>query len=208
MVTEPEPELAAQFWEPVALEKIRLYARALSENGQTLGLLGPLEFERLWTRHLINCALVSPLVWPGARVADVGSGAGLPGIVLAATRPDAHFVLIEPMTRRADWLQSQVTALGLDNTEVLRARAEDAPHGACDQVTARAVSALRTLLPLVTPLVRVGGELILMKGAGAAQEIAAADKQVSRLRLGQLEIIELGGEWGTEITRVVRAMRG
>ena len=204
---EAEPAIAAELFGPVRIELARQFTANLASFGEERGLIGPLELERLWTRHIINCALPAGLVQAGGRVIDVGSGAGLPGIVLAIARPDAEFQLVEPMERRVVWLEEQVAELGLENVQVLRARAEDAPDGMADQVTARAVSALRTLIPITAPLLRPGGELILMKGAAAAREITAAEKVIRRFHLRDVEIIELGAELDTETTRVVRAIR-
>lgn len=201
---EAEPSSAvALFGDRIGLA--REFARALGEHGEPLGLIGPLEPPRLWTRHILNCAVVAPLIRPG-RVADIGSGAGLPGIVLAIACPETSFVLIEPMERRVAWLEQQAAALGLGNVEVLRGRAEDVDaRGTFDQVTARAVSALRTLIPLTVPLLRPGGELILMKGSGAERELAAAEKAIRRFRLRDVEVLELGAGVVAETTRVVRA---
>lgn len=202
--TEPEPPLAAQiFGDRIGLA--REFARQLELHGEERGLIGPLELERLWTRHIINSALVAPLLRPG-RVGDVGSGAGLPGVVLAIARPDVHFVLIEPMERRVEWLREMVTVLGLDNVEVVRARAEEA-HDVrpLDQVTARAVSSLSKLIPIVAPLVRSGGEVLFLKGERVAQELEAATKAIRKARLTQVEILVLGDTLGTEATRVFRA---
>ena len=198
------PAAAAVFGEQQELA--RMFVRDLAQYGELLGLIGPLERPRLWTRHVVNSGLVAPLVRGGARVGDVGSGAGLPGMVLALARPDARFTLIEPMERRAAWLANEAARLGLGNVEVLRSRAEEV-HLAqgFDQVTARAVSALRTLIPLAAPLLRPGGELILMKGSGAAAEIASAQKEIRRFRLSVPEIVVLGSDFGTENTWVVRA---
>ncbi|BDZ64637.1 hypothetical protein GCM10025877_15750 [Agromyces mangrovi Wang et al. 2018] len=155
----------------------------------------------------MNSGLVAPLLRPG-RVGDVGSGAGLPGLVLALTRPDVEFVLIEPMERRVAWLNDQVDALELRNVEVVRARAEEAKlDGTLDQVTARAVSALRTLIPVTAPLLRSGGELVLMKGANAAKEIDAAAKPIRKYGLSDVEVLVLGEGVVSEPTRVVRARR-
>lgn len=187
------------------LEKARQFTHELAEYGETLGLVGPLEIPRLWTRHVANCGLVGPLLAAGSRVGDVGSGAGLPGIVLAITRPDVHMVLIEPMERRIEWLVRQVDVLELRNVEVVRARAEDCAGMQLDAATARAVSALRTLIPLTAPLVRPGGELILMKGASAPREVEAAAKQVAKFKLRDLTVLELGGGDLGETTWVVRA---
>ncbi len=203
---EPEPAAAAQlFPDPASLDRARQFTENLASNGERLGLIGPLELPRLWTRHVLNSALIAPLLHPG-RVGDVGSGAGLPGIVAAIARPEVSFVLIEPMERRVAWLEHQIAELGLDNVEVLRARAEDALlYRALDQVTARAVSALRTLIPLTARLVRAGGELVLMKGAGAERELEAAQKAIRKYELRDVEILELGAGVLSETTRVVRA---
>lgn len=203
---EAEPAAAAAlFGVEGSLDKAREYTRNLAENGETLGLIGPLELPRLWTRHVLNSAVLASLLKPG-RVGDVGSGAGLPGLVLAIARPDVQLVLIEPMERRVAWLEQQVSELGLENVEVVRARAEDVMlYRALDQVTARAVSALRTLIPLTARLVREGGELLLLKGAGAERELEAAEKAIRKLKLSNVEILELGTGVITEPTRVVRA---
>lgn len=200
--TEP-PEAAALFGSN--LDVARRFTKNLADQGEERGLIGPLELPRLWTRHILNCAIVAPLLDPG-RVGDVGSGAGLPGLVLAIARPDVSFVLIEPMERRIAWLSEQVDELGLQNVEVVRARAEEAKLSApLDQVTARAVSAFRKLIPLTAPLVRSGGELVLMKGAGAAAEIEAASKEIRRFHLSNVEVITLGEGVLNEVTRVIRA---
>jgi 16S rRNA (guanine527-N7)-methyltransferase len=201
---EAEPAAAADLFGP-QLEIARAFARNLADQGEIRGLIGPLELPRLWSRHILNCAIVAPLLRPGL-VGDVGSGAGLPGLVLAIARPDVSFVLIEPMERRVTWLNDQVTALGLTNTTVLRARAEDVRlEQKLDQVTARAVSAFRTLIPLTAPLLRPGGEMVLMKGAGAQAEIEAAAKAIRKYRLSNVEVITLGEGVLQEVTRVIRA---
>jgi 16S rRNA (guanine527-N7)-methyltransferase len=201
---EAEPTFAGRVFGD-RIDAVRAFTENLAARGEELGLIGPLELARLWTRHVANCGLVAPLLVRGARVGDVGSGAGLPGLVLAIARPDVHLTLIEPMERRVQWLETQVAALELSNVDVVRARAEDCAGMSLDQVTARAVSALRTLIPITAPAVRPGGELILMKGAGAGAELAAAAKQVSRFKLRDVEVIELGGGGLGEPTWVVRA---
>ncbi|KQW05009.1 16S rRNA (guanine(527)-N(7))-methyltransferase RsmG [Leifsonia sp. Root4] len=204
---ESEPLVAADvFGEQLATA--RAFTTNLATHGEELGLIGPLELPRLWTRHILNCAIVAPLLRPGL-VGDVGSGAGLPGLVLAIARPDVNFVLIEPMERRVAWLNDQVAELGLANVEVLRARAEETKReGTFDQVTARAVSALRTLIPLTAPLLRSGGELVLMKGAGAPGEITAAEKAIRKYKLRDVEVLVLGEGILSEETRVIRATVG
>jgi 16S rRNA (guanine527-N7)-methyltransferase len=201
---EAEPAAAVTlFGNQIAVA--RAFAGNLADQGEKRGLIGPLELPRLWTRHILNSAIVAPLLRPG-RVGDVGSGAGLPGLVLAIARPDVSFVLIEPMERRVAWLNDQVSALGLDNVEVLRSRAEDVRlETPLDQVTARAVSAFRTLIPLTAPLLRVGGELVLMKGAGAPAEVEAAAKAIRKYKLTDVEVITLGDGVLDEVTRVIRA---
>jgi 16S rRNA (guanine527-N7)-methyltransferase len=204
---EPEPAAAAQIFGS-HLERGRQFTAALARQGEELGLIGPLELPRLWTRHILNSALVAPLLRTG-RVGDVGSGAGLPGLVLAIMRPDASFTLIEPMERRVAWLERQVGELELTNVEVVRARAEDSKlKGALDQVTARAVSALRTLIPITAPLLRPGGELVLMKGAGVDGEVAAAEKAIRKYRVHDTEVLVLGEGIVDEVTRVFRATVG
>ncbi|WP_314430186.1 16S rRNA (guanine(527)-N(7))-methyltransferase RsmG [Microbacterium lacticum] len=203
--TEPT-EASAVFGEN--LERARRFTAALGEHGEERGLIGPLEPARLWSRHILNSAVAAPLFASGARVGDVGSGAGLPGIVLAIARPDVQWVLIEPMERRVTWLQEQKDALGLDNVEIVRARGEEWTEGAVlDAVTARAVSALKTLIPLTAPLVRVGGELVLFKGANAANEIDAAAKQIRKYGLDDIRVEVVGDGVIAEPTRVVRATR-
>lgn len=146
-VLEVEPAAAAALFGD-QIEVARSFTNELARRGEELGLIGPLEQPRLWTRHILNSALLAPLLEARGRVADVGSGAGLPGLVLAIARPDVEFVLIEPMERRTDWLRAESDRLGLQNVTVLRGRAEDvADDVVVDQVTARAVSALSKLIP-------------------------------------------------------------
>lgn len=198
---EVEPAVAATIFGD-RLDVVRRYVADLAQHGEELGLIGPLELPRLWTRHVINCGLLAPLLVPG-RVGDIGSGAGLPGLVLAAARPDATLVLIEPMERRVDWLTAEADRMGLENVEVVRARAEDVQlDGWLDQATARAVSALSKLIPLAAPLVKTGGQLLLMKGARVDDEIAAARKVIARHHLIDVEARELGVGLVDETTRV------
>lgn len=204
MTVEKEPPVAELLFGD-RVELARAYTADLVGRGEELGLIGPLERGRIWTRHIVNCALLAPLLKPGT-TGDVGSGAGLPGIVLAIARPDVHFILIEPMERRVAWLTHESSALGLSNVEVVRARAEDAPlAGQLDQVTARAVTALVRLIPATARLVRAGGEMLFMKGERVAEEQAAASKVIRRARLSNIEILTLGTGFAPEETRVFRA---
>lgn len=202
MTVEAEPEVAASLF-GTQLDVARAFTANLAEQGEERGLIGPLELPRLWTRHVLNSAIAAPLFHGSA--ADVGSGAGLPGLVLAIARPDVTWTLIEPMERRVAWLNEQVSELGLSNATVLRARAEEVEPKQFDVVTARAVSALRTLLPWTAPLVRDGGELALLKGQNAPVEIDAAAKQIKKNRLSDVRVQVLGEGVLTETTRVVRA---
>ncbi|MGN6742623.1 MAG: 16S rRNA (guanine(527)-N(7))-methyltransferase RsmG [Amnibacterium sp.] len=200
---EPEPGLARSVFGS-QLPTVRRYAEDLARYGVELGLIGPLEPARLWTRHLLNCGLVAPLLPEGADVADVGSGAGLPGLVLAAARPDLALTLIEPMERRVAWLEDERARLGLANVTVQRARAEEV-GSRFDVVTARAVGALTKLLPIVAPLVRPGGRIALMKGAGVDEELQKAEKVVRRLRLSDVHVEIVGTGMASLETRVLMA---
>lgn len=200
---ELEPAVAVSLFGD-RIDVARQFTAALAAQGEERGLIGPLEPPRLWTRHILNSAIAAPIFRGSA--ADIGSGAGLPGIVLAIARPDVRWTLVEPMERRVIWLNEQVTELGLENVDVLRARAEDVRSvGDFDFVTARAVSALRTLIPFTAPLLRNGGELALLKGMNAPAEIDAAAKQIKKHRLSNVRVEVLGEGVLDETTRVVRA---
>jgi 16S rRNA (guanine527-N7)-methyltransferase len=153
------------------------YARLLATEGTVRGLIGPREVPRLWDRHLLNSAAIASLVPAGARVVDVGSGAGLPGIPLALARPDLTVTLLEPLARRVAFLTECVDRLGLERVTVVRGRVEEGPIrrelGGVDVVTARAVASLDRLAGWCLPLLRAGGLLLAMKGSTAAEELAA-----------------------------------
>jgi 16S rRNA (guanine527-N7)-methyltransferase len=201
---EAEPaEAAAVFGDRLVV--VRRYAADLAEHGIVLGLIGPFEPARLWSRHVLNSGLLAPFLPQGASVADVGSGAGLPGLVLAAARPDLRMTLIEPMERRVAWLEEERARLGLENVVVERSRAEDAAPGRFDVVTARAVGALGGLLPITAPLARPGGRLALLKGAAVEAELAKAEKVVRRLRLTDVHVEIAGRGMASLETRVLVA---
>jgi 16S rRNA (guanine527-N7)-methyltransferase len=201
---ETEPAAAATLFGE-RIDIARQYTADLARRGEELGLIGPLELPRLWSRHILNCALVAPLLRPGT-TGDIGSGAGLPGLVLAVARPDVRLILIEPMERRVAWLRAEARDLGLDNVTVIRARAEETKlDWPLDQVTARAVTALSKLIPATAPLVRSGGEMVFMKGSRVQDEVTAASKQIKRARLSNVEVLELGVGVVDETTRVFRA---
>lgn len=205
---EAEPTAAAELAGD-RVDVLRAFTEDLGARGEELGLIGPLELPRLWTRHILNSALLAPLISAGARVADIGTGGGMPGLVLGIVRPDAQFLLIEPMERRCVWLNEQIDRLELRNVKVRRGRAEEF-HGAfeVDQITARAVTALRKLIPLTAPLLRDGGEMLFLKGAAVENEIAAAEKVLRKYRLHDVRVEELGSGQLAETTRVFRARLG
>jgi 16S rRNA (guanine527-N7)-methyltransferase len=173
----------------------RRFAEHLATTGVERGRIGPREAPRVWERHVLNCAVVAALVPDGARVVDVGSGAGLPGIPLALARPDARIVLVEPLARRVDWLREVIADLGVA-VEVERGRAEDDVvrrrwEGA-DVVTARAVAPLARLAGWCLPLLRTGGQMLAVKGAGAAEEVERDAPAVRRLGGGVPRIERCG----------------
>jgi 16S rRNA (guanine527-N7)-methyltransferase len=171
------------------------YAALLAGSGVDRGLIGPREADRLWERHLLNSAVLSELVPEGARVLDVGSGAGLPGIPLALARPDLRIALLEPMARRVVWLQEVLAVLDLA-VPVHRGRAEDpqvrAECGGNDVVTARSVAPLGRLAGWSLPLVAPGGRLLAVKGASAEQEIARDLDAVRAAGGATAEIVQCG----------------
>lgn len=201
----PDPRVVASLVPAERRETLERYAVLLATDGVTRGLIGPREVPRLWDRHLLNCALLAPLVPPGARLADLGSGAGLPGLVLAIVRPDLAVTLVEPMARRVTFLEEARQQLGLDSVRVVRARAEQWGDGSrFDVVTARAVAPLATLLVWGMPLLAAGGQLLAMKGSSAAAEIEAARKELRR-RGAEAEVVTSSVP-GTSTTTVVRVV--
>ena len=181
-VPAPEaPEAAtAIFGDRVSLAE--RYAAHLADTGISHGLIGPREVPRLWERHILNCAVIAEVMPEGARVIDVGSGAGLPGVCIALARPDLHVTLVEPMERRTAWLETVCADLGLDNVTVRRARAEEVHADlTAEIVTARAVAALDKLARWCLPLVTPGGRLVAMKGSSAEREIVEARRVLRRL---------------------------
>ena len=190
----PPPASLTRVVTPDRVPLLSAYAERLATDGVVRGLIGPREVPRLWDRHLVNCALMAEALPPGATVADVGSGAGLPGLVLAIVRPDVRMTLIEPLLRRTTFLSEVVEELGLDNVVVRRDRA-DAVHGeqVFDAVTARAVAPLDRLAGWCMPLVSPHGSMVAMKGSAAAEEIVVARPVLSRLGCGD-PVIEVYGE--------------
>ncbi len=167
------------------------FVDALASAGVERGLIGPREVPRLWERHVMNCAVVTPRVPLGATVADVGSGAGLPGLVWAIARPDLAVTLIEPLLRRVTFLDEVVESLGLPGVTVLRARAEDVEE-TFDVVTARAVAPLAKLASWCLPLVRPGGVLLALKGQTAEAEVTSSREMLHKLGATDIVVTSYG----------------
>jgi 16S rRNA (guanine527-N7)-methyltransferase len=201
----PAPAAAEAVFGP-ALPAAQRYADLLTGPGVERGLIGPGEGSRIWDRHLLNCAVVVELVPPATvRIADLGSGAGLPGIVIALMLPSTEVVLIEAMERRALFLAECQRALGLSNVTVHRSRAEDlADQVAADVVTARAVAPLGRLAGLAAGLARPGGLVLAIKGAHAAAEVVRAQHALNQLGANAVEVVSAGVGIVSPPTTVVR----
>jgi len=191
-----------------ALPTAETFAELLAGEATVRGLIGPREVPRLWERHLLNCAVISDLMPRGASVADIGSGAGLPGLVLAIRRPDLNLTLVEPLLRRTTFLELAVSRMGLDNVTVHRGRAEEmhsAPEWSegFDVVTSRAVAPLDRLARWSLPLVRSGGLFLAMKGSSAQEELDRAGAVIRRLGGVQPRVQTVGAEWRSPPVTVV-----
>lgn len=200
----PPPEAEQVFGERLALA--RRYAELLATTGIDHGLIGPREAPRLWERHLVNCAVMHPLLEDGSSVADIGSGAGLPGLVLAVVRPDLDVQLVEPLLRRTVWLTDAVDELGLDNVTIHRGRAEEVELQV-PAVTARAVASLEKLVAWSFPLLEPGGRLLALKGEAAATELQEAGPVLERHGVRHAELQVLGEGQISEPVRVVEIVR-
>jgi 16S rRNA (guanine527-N7)-methyltransferase len=183
---------------------VRAFAELLAVEGERRGLLGPREYDRLWERHIMNSAAIVPHL-PAGSLADVGSGAGLPGLIVASMEPDRPVTLIEPMERRTVWLRDSIAALGLENVRVVRARAEEVGEQ-FDVVTARAVAALDKLVKWCSPLLADGGSMVLLKGRSAADEIDRARFALRKVGMSA-QLIEASTLPGLDSTTVVRVTR-
>ena len=185
---------------------IRQYVDILASRGVDWGLIGPREIGRLWERHILNSIALESLIPEGCRVADVGSGAGLPGIPLAILRPDLEMILIEPMLRRANFLTEAIDELGLDDrVSVVRGRAEDADLHV-DVVVSRAVAKLATLINWTADLIVDSGSLLALKGQSADDEVVKAKKELSKRRLSA-EVLLIRADPASDVTRAVRVRR-
>lgn len=195
------PELLGDSW-----EKLDTYAQMLWDQGEERGLIGPRELPRLWSRHILNSMAINSFIPDRAVTIDVGSGGGLPGIVLAATRPDVHVHLVESMERRVAWLSEVTDALDLSNVTIHRTRIEEL-HGEfqVQVVTARAVAALKKLIPMAMPVLKSGGYLVALKGERAGIEIDDAQSVFKKNKVAwvDLHVVDVPGT--DEATRVVVA---
>ena len=183
------------------------FVELLVVHGVERGLIGPREVERLWGRHVLNSAVVGEQMPQGARVVDVGSGAGLPGLPLAIARPDLEVTLVEPMARRVAWLDEVVETLGLSTVTVVRGRAEEpevlARAAGADVVTARAVAPLAKLCGWCLPLVREGGVVVALKGSSAAEEIERDRRAVAKAGGAEPRVVTCGAVLDEPTTVVV-----
>lgn len=207
-MTTPSSVITEMFGDRASLAED--YAELLCTAGIERGLIGPREADRIWNRHILNSALLVDIVPEGASVADIGSGAGLPGIPVAIARPDLSVTLIEPLLRRTTFLNEVVEGLGLENVTVVRGRAEEKPVqqevGTVDYVTSRAVAPLGKLAKWSAPFARSGSFLVALKGSTAAEEIERDAQQVGKAGWRKEEVVQLHHDGGVEDTFVIRAI--
>ena len=208
-VAAPPPTAAPLFG--TGLDAAVRYAQILAGAGVERGLLGPREADRLWDRHLLNSAALAELLSPDEQIADIGSGAGLPGIPLALARPDLRVILIEPLLRRSDFLREVIEDLDLDVT-VVRGRAEEQTVrkvvGEADAVVSRAVASLDKLTTWSMPLLRPGGQMLAIKGERAEQEIDEHRRVMQSLGAVDARVVTCGGDYLNPPATVVLARRG
>ena len=205
---EAEPAAAALVF-GTRVDLARKYVAALATDGIVRGLIGPREAGRLWSRHVLNSAVVADLIEPGARIVDIGSGAGLPGIPLAIARPDCRVDLVEPLERRAQFLREMVELLELNQCRVVRGRAEDvvAECGGARVVTSRALAPLHRVAVWSAPLIAAGGWMVALKGQSAAEELARDRQALTATGLVDAELMTVGTGIVDPATLVVRAQR-
>ncbi|WP_288792336.1 16S rRNA (guanine(527)-N(7))-methyltransferase RsmG [uncultured Corynebacterium sp.] len=183
------------------------YHESLATTAAERGFIGPKEVSRLWERHILNCAVVSEALDDATTVADIGSGAGLPGIPLAIARPDVSFTLIEPLLKRSTYLAEVKDELGLDNVTVVRGRAEEQPGGQFDVVTSRAVAPLGKLAGWSLPLVRHGGSMLALKGASVAEELERDARAIAKAGGITPNIFQVGADVLDQPTTLIRIVR-
>lgn len=206
----PPPPEAAHVVFGARLDLARHYAELLADTGAERGILGPHEIGRIWERHLLNCGAVAELLQPGERVADIGSGAGLPGLPLAIAKPELRIVLVESLLRRTEFLRTAVNELGLD-VEVVRGRAEDPAVrqsvGLCDAVVSRAVAPLDKVTRWSFALLRPGGRMLAIKGERAPDEVREHRRVMTALGAADARVVECGVNYLSPPTTVVVARR-
>ncbi len=206
-LAQPEVSAAAERVFGARLDVAQRYREILADAGVERGLIGPREVDRLWVRHILNCAVLGDAIAEGSSVADIGSGAGLPGIPLALARPDLSITLIEPLLRRFDFLTEVVDQLSL-GVRVVRGRAEEkvvrTQVGASDVVTSRAVAPLDRLARWSIPLIRVDGELVAIKGSSAVDEVDTHKAAVGKLGLTDLRVESCGTDSLAVPTTIIR----
>lgn len=191
----PTPDVAVEFLGD-QLELMERYVGHLCDTGVSHGLVGPREIPRMWERHVLNCAVVHPGIEKNARIADIGAGAGLPGLVLAIARPDLDVTLIEPLLRRTVWLENTIEDLGLENVQVIRGRAEEEwGKSSYDVVTSRAVARIGELARWSLPLLNRDGTMFVLKGSRAQEELDEDAVILNKLRVTSAEV----GSWGEGI---------
>jgi 16S rRNA (guanine527-N7)-methyltransferase len=203
---QPAPSIAVAAAEMfgACLPQAEKYAQLLTGVGVERGIVGPAEADRIWDRHLLNCGAVARLIPAKATVVDLGSGAGLPGVVLAILLPGVKMTLLEPLARRVEFLTECVSILGLTNVHVLRGRAEDvAGHLLADVVTSRAVAPLDKLAALSVGLARPGGRILAIKGASAEAELIKARPVLARIGVTDARIVHAGGGADGAVATVV-----
>lgn len=207
----PAPPAAAEALFGDATERAQRYAEILAGAGVERGLLGPREVARVWDRHVLNSAVVAELLDPEERIADIGSGAGLPGIPLALARPDLRVTLIEPLLRRSDFLREAIDELALD-CRVVRGRAEDRAVrdevGETDAVVSRAVASLDKLTRWSAPLLRAGGRMLAIKGERAEDEIREHRRAMATLGVTEVKVMRCGAQFVDPPVTVVVGFRG
>ncbi|AGG68019.1 16S rRNA (guanine(527)-N(7))-methyltransferase RsmG [Corynebacterium callunae] len=193
------------------LDKAIAYHESLASDGSIRGFIGPREVPRLWDRHILNCGVIGEAMDQGITVADIGSGAGLPGIPLAIARPDLNITLIEPLLKRSVYLNEVKEALGLDNVTVIRGRAEEKAVrkqvGLVDVVTSRAVAPLGKLAGWSLPLTKIGGRMIAMKGSSVAEEIERDAKEIAKAGGADVAVFEVGAALLSEPTTLISIRR-
>lgn len=205
----PPPTEAVAHFAPEPLARLTDYGRQLATAGVVRGLIGPREVPRLWDRHLLNCAALGEAIGEGETVADIGTGAGLPGLVLALARPDLRVILVEPLERRCVFLQEMIARFRLaPRVELRRGKAHLVKPCAADVVTSRAVAALDMLAGWSFPHLRVGGRLLALKGDRAEEELLAAKAELAKWGAdAEAGVITCGAAWLPQPIKVVRAWR-